>query len=87
MNPKHINTMLGVAYVTDKPELDRYGTDAVDLLQCIDGKIRLCENYKQSVLLSTEGLIAVNTVNILKRSIKDLQNQLDKINNQKNEQS
>ncbi len=83
-NPKHINTMLGVAYVTDKPELDRYGTDAVDLLQCIDGKIRLCENYKQSVLLSTEGLIAVNTVNILKRSIKDLQNQLDKNSSQKN---
>lgn len=82
-NPKHVNTMLGVAYITEKPERDRYGTDAVDLLQCIDGKIRLCENYKQSVLLSTEGLIAVNTVNILKKSIEGLQKQPDKKSEQK----
>lgn len=82
-NPKHVNTMLGVAYVTNKPELDRYGTNAVDLLQCIDGKIILCEDYKQSTLLSTEGIIAVNTVNILKKSIEDLQKQLDKNSSQK----
>ena len=75
-NPKHVNTMLGVAYVTNKPELDRYGTNAVDLLQCIDGKIILCEDYKQSPLLSTEEIIAVNAVNILKKSIEDLQKQL-----------
>ena len=60
--------MLGVAYSAEKPERDRYGTDAVDLLQCIDGKIKLCEDYKQSPLLSNEGLIAVNTVNILKKA-------------------
>ena len=67
-NPKHVNTMLGVAYSAEKLERDRYGTDAVDLLQCIDGKIKLCEDYKQSPLLSAEGLIAVNTVNILKKA-------------------
>ena len=82
-NPKHVNTMLGVAYSAEKPERDRYGTDAVDLLQCIDGKIKLCEDYKQSPLLSNEGLIAVNTVNILKKSIEGLQKQLDKNSGQK----
>lgn len=82
-NPKHVNTMLGVAYITEKPERDRYGTNAVDLLQCIDGKIILCEDYKQSPLLSTEGLIAVNAVNILKKSIEGLQKQLDKNSSQK----
>ncbi len=82
-NPKHVNTMLGVAYSAEKPERDRYGTDAVDLLQCIDGKIKLCEDYKQSPLLSAEGFIAVNTVNILKKSIGDWQKQLDKNSSQK----
>ena len=71
------------AYSAEKPERDRYGTDAVDLLQCIDGKIKLCEDYKQSPLLSNEGLIAVNTVNILKKSIGDLQKHLDKNSSQK----
>lgn len=82
-NPKHVNTMLGVAYSAEKLERDRYGTDAVDLLQCIDGKIKLCEDYKQSPLLSAEGFIAVNTVNILKKSIGDWQKQLDKNSSQK----
>ena len=76
-NPKHVNTMLGVAYSTKKLERDRYGTDAVDLLQCIDGKVILCEDYKQSPILNTEGLIAVNTINILSRLLNELQEKLN----------
>lgn len=76
-NPKYVNTILGVAYVSDKPELDRYGKGAVDLLQCIDGKVKLTEDYKQSALLSTEGFIAVNTVSILSRQLIELQEKLN----------
>lgn len=76
-NPEYVNIILGLVYVTDKMELDRYGKGSVDLLQCINGKIRLCEDYQHSALLSTEEFI-VNTVNILENSIGDLQKQLDK---------
>lgn len=75
--PEYVNTILGLVYVTDKMELDRYGKGSVDLLQCINGKIRLCEDYQHSALLSTEGFI-VKTVNILENSIGDWQKQLDK---------
>lgn len=77
-NPEYLNTVLGVAYLTDKTELDINGKGAVDLLQCVSGKIQLLEDYKQSAVLSTEGLIAVNTISILKNSIPDLQSELDK---------
>ena len=77
-NPEYVNTVLGVAYLTDKTELDINGKGAVDLLQCVSGKIQLLEDYKQSAVLSTEGLIAVNTISILKNSIPDLQSELDK---------
>lgn len=76
-NPEYVNTVLGVAYLT-RTELDINGKGAVDLLQCVSGKIQLLEDYKQSAVLSTEGLIAVNTINILKNSISDLQSELDK---------
>lgn len=75
-NPKHVNTILGVVYVTDKMELDRYGKGSVDLLQCIDGKIKLCEDYKHSALLSTEEFI-INTINILSRKLNEWQEKLN----------
>lgn len=81
-NPKHVKTNLGVAYITNK-ELDRYDNGAVDLLQCINGNIKLIEDYKQSPILHTEGIIAVNTINILSRQLNELQTKLNLQNQSK----
>lgn len=84
-NPKYVNTILGVAYITNK-KLDKYDNGAVDLLQCINGNIKLIEDYKQSPILNTEGIIAVNTINILSRQLNELQTKLNLQNQSKLQQ-
>lgn len=69
-NPKHINTMLGIAYQTDRRDLEPYGSGAVDLLQHIDGHTHLSEDYAKNPVLMNEGIIKNNIVGILKEDIE-----------------
>ena len=46
---------------------------AVDLLQCINGHLKLSEDYKLDEVLAHETLISVNAVSLLKREADRLQ--------------
>ena len=72
-NPLSVNTMLGVDYATTRRDLDPNGIGAVDMLQCINGHLKISDDYKLSSVLSQEKLIAVNAVAILKREADRLQ--------------
>lgn len=72
-NPLSVNTMLGVDYATMRRDLDPNGIGAVDMLQCINGHLKISDDYKLSSVLSQEKLIAVNAVAILKREADRLQ--------------
>ena len=56
-NPRHVNTMLGVSYMTDRYDLEPAGAGAVDLLQHIDGQTRLSSDYAKNPVLKNESLI------------------------------
>lgn len=60
---------LGVNYITDRRDLNNMGCGGCDLIQFVDGKWKISDDYKQSNILSTEGLIANNTMRILKRFV------------------
>lgn len=68
-NPRHVNTMLGVSYVTDRYDLEPAGVGAVDLLQHIDGQTRLSSDYAKNPVLKNESLIKTNVINILKKDV------------------
>lgn len=72
-NPLSVNTMLGVEYSTKNAELNKHGVGAVDLLQCINGHLKLSEDYKLDEVLAHETLISVNAVSLLKREADRLQ--------------
>ena len=69
-NPRHVNTMLGVSYMTDRYDLEPAGAGAVDLLQHIDGQTRLSSDYAKNPVLKNESLIKTNVINILKKDIE-----------------
>ncbi len=70
-NPKHINTMLGIAYQTDRRDLEPHGAGAVDLLQHINGHTHLSDDYAKNPVLMNEGIIKNNIVGILKGDIEN----------------
>lgn len=72
-NPLSVNTMLGVEYRTDRKELDPRGVGAVDLLQCINGRLAIPEDYKQSAVLMQEKLISLNAAAVIRREAARLQ--------------
>lgn len=72
-SPISVNTMLGVEYTTDRKNLEPMGMGAADLLQRVNGVLRLSEDYKLSQLLSQERLISVNAISILEREAARLQ--------------
>ena len=72
-NPMSVNTMLGVDFTTDRKDLEPMGMGAADILQCINGHLKISDDYKLSSVLSQEKLIAVNAVAILKREADRLQ--------------
>ncbi len=71
-NPKHVNTMLGVSFITERNDIEPQGMGALDLLQHIDGHTKLTEDYLHHPILCNEGLIALNTINILKKDIESI---------------
>ena len=73
-NPNHINTMLGVNFAYHSKGNEEIGS--VDLLQCVDGKVRLSHDYKK-VGLENQSIIAINTVNILSRDCNELNELLE----------
>ncbi len=77
-NPAYINTVLGVDFTTGRRDLEPAGVGSADLLQCIDGKLNLSQDYKLSRVLMWESLISVNAVDILKREQNRLQLQSDR---------
>lgn len=72
-NPISVNTMLGVDFTTDRKDLEPMGMGAADLLQCINGHLRLSEDYKLSQALMQEKLISVNAIAMLQREAVRLQ--------------
>lgn len=66
-NPVYVNTVLGVEFTTKRRDLEPAGAGAADLMQCVNGRLKLSEDYKLSEVLSRESLIAVNTVEMLER--------------------
>lgn len=72
-NPVHVNTVLGVNFTTKRRDLEPAGVGAADLMQCVNGRLKLSEDYKLSEALSRESLIAVNTVEMLERERGRLQ--------------
>lgn len=72
-NPLSVNTVLGVDYSTNRRDLDPHGMGSADLLQCINGHLRLSDDYKLSEILSCEKLITVNAMSILEREAARLQ--------------
>ncbi len=72
-NPVHINTVLGVNFTTKRRDLEPAGVGAADLMECVNGRLKLSEDYKLSEVLSRESLIAVNTVEMLERERGRLQ--------------
>lgn len=76
-NPVYVNTVLGVDFTTKRRDLEPAGVGAVDLLQCVNGRLKLSEDYKLSEVLSQESLIAVNTVEMLERERGRLQRASD----------
>lgn len=76
-NPVYVNTVLGVDFTTKRRDLEPAGVGAVDLMQCVNGRLKLLEDYKLSEVLSQESLIAVNTVEMLERERGRLQRASD----------
>lgn len=72
-NPMSVNTMLGVEYATKRLDLNRRGVGSMDLLQCINGHLRLSDDYKSDEVLAQETLISVNARSILEREAARLQ--------------
>lgn len=72
-NPDYVNTMLGLDFTTQKKDLEPHGVGSVDMLQCIKGRLHLCEDYKLSEVLTQEALISVNAVEMLKKEAVRLQ--------------
>ncbi len=78
LNPMYVNTMLGVDFVTKRKDLEPMGRGAADLLQCVKGVLHLSQDYMHSAVLARESLIAINTVEILKKECDRLQRNSDK---------
>lgn len=76
-NPVYVNTVLGVDFTTKRRDLEPAGVGAVDLLQCVNSRLKLLEDYKLSEVLSQESLVAVNTVEMLERERGRLQRASD----------
>lgn len=76
-NPVSVNTVLGVDFTTKRRDLEPAGVGAADLLQCVNGRLKLSEDYKLSEVLSQESLISVNTVDLLERERGRLQRASD----------
>lgn len=76
-NPVYVNTVLGVEFTTQSRNLEPSGVGAADLLQCIDGKLNLSQDYRLSRVLMRESLISVNAVDMLKKEQNRLQLQSD----------
>lgn len=72
-NPDYVNTMLGLDFTTQRKNLEPHGVGSVDMLQCIKGRLHLCEDYKLSEVLTQEALISVNAVEMLKKEAVRLQ--------------
>lgn len=49
-NPLSVNTMLGVDYATTRRDLDPNGIGAVDMLQCINGHLKISDDYKDNAV-------------------------------------
>ena len=80
-NPMHVNTMLGVSFITERTDLEPQGMGAVDLLQHIDGQTRLSEDYLNHPILCNESMLTVNAINILKNNISVAKPEADKSDN------
>lgn len=76
-NPVYVNTVLGVEFTTKRRDLEPAGAGATDLMQCVNGRLNISEDYKLSKALSQESLIAVNTVEMLERERGRLQRASD----------
>ena len=76
-NPAYVNTVLGVKFTTDRRDLEPAGAGAADMLQCVNGRLKLSEDYKLSGALLRESLIAVNTVEMLEKERGRLQRASD----------
>lgn len=72
-NPISVNTMLGVEFTTSRKDLEPTGIGAADLMQCVNGVLRLSDDYKLSQVLMQERLIAENAIDILKHERARLQ--------------
>lgn len=67
-NPITVNTIVGVEFTTKRRDLEPAGVGAADLMQCVNGRLKLLEDYKSSEVLSQEIFIARNAINVLKNT-------------------
>lgn len=76
--PSSTNIMLGVEYTTSRRDLEPNGIGAADLLQRVNGALKISRDFEQSEVLKREGLIANNAVSFLKQQSENLYELSDK---------